>query len=194
MTRIDQLNRWFPGCRIIHIVRDGRDACLSHLGQDFGFDNILACASAWREEVQWVQRIGGVLGPRYFELRYEDLVADPAHWLKQLSTFLGVPYDDRMLQYHGNVEKSVPDSKRHLWPLLNQAPRADNAGRWKTRMTSGQRICFEKRSGEVLESLGYEVLPGKPSGAYFEELKNMAMTGWRAFANRVRPRRRPQSR
>jgi len=38
---IHLLNKWFPQSKIIHIIRDGRDACLSHLKQDFGYNNLL---------------------------------------------------------------------------------------------------------------------------------------------------------
>jgi hypothetical protein len=190
MTRMDQLHRWFPDGRFIHIIRDGRDACLSHLTQSFGFENMLECAVAWREEVQWVRRIGAVLGPeRYHELRYEDLVAAPEDQLKSICTFLGIQFSPAMLKYHETVEQSVPDEKRHIWPLLDQPPRSDNAGRWKQRMSNGARVCFEKRAGQVLAEMGYETLPHGASGAYLEEVRNLAGSAFRTIARKLRRQR-----
>ena len=44
MRRLHLISEWFPTCKVVHIIRDGRDACLSQLGQDFGFDSLLRCA------------------------------------------------------------------------------------------------------------------------------------------------------
>ncbi len=178
MERIDQLSRWFPECRIIHIIRDGRDACLSQTKQDFGFDDLFECAVAWREQVEWVRRIGGILGPaRYAEVRYEDLVAQPETELRRVCAFLEVAWQPAMLQYHRDVKRSVPDSKRHIWPMLDQPPRKDNAGRWKKELTRGERIGFEKRAWSMLSTMGYEVFPTRPSGGHLAELRFVA---WRA--------------
>lgn len=177
MERIDQLNRWFPDCRIIHIIRDGRDACLSQTKQDFGFDDLFECAVAWREQVEWVRRIGTILGAaRYAELRYEDLVATPEAELRRLCDFLGVSWQPAMLEYHRDVKRSVPDSKRHIWPMLDKPPQKDNAGRWKKELTQGERIGFEKRAWSMLSAMGYEVFPTVPTGGYLAELRFVA---WR---------------
>jgi hypothetical protein len=185
MLRIPQLNRWFPGCRIVHLVRDGRDACLSQIKQDFGFDDLLPCACAWREQVWWVRNLGQVLGDRFYELRYEDLVTTPEAELRRLCSFLGIDYAPGMLEYHREVERSVPDSKRHIWPLLNQPPRKDNAGRWKEQMSASVRVAFEKRAGDVLRDSGYEVLSGTLRGGQAAELGAFMRRGWLALQRRL---------
>jgi len=171
MLRLASVLRWFPDSRIVHIVRDGRDACMSLLKQEFGGDDLLRCAEQWREQVWWVRQIGGILGvDRYFELRYEDLVEDPERALRPLSAFLGLDWSPAMLEYHRRVGDAVPDEKRHIWPLLDRPPQAAARYRWKREMPLGERICFEKRAGRVLAECGYEVLEGRASGAYRTEL------------------------
>lgn len=189
-TRIDVLDRWFPGCRVIHLVRDGRGACLSHLEQRFGHDDLLACAEAWREEVSWVRRMGGLLGPaRYLELKYETLVAAPSDTLRRVSEFLGVEFSERMLSYPDQLDRSIPAEKRHIWPLIGEAPRADNADRWKREMTRAQQICFEKRAGLALMDFGYETSPPPWRGAYATELRFLLARLGRALRARLFPRR-----
>lgn len=185
MTRLDRVLAWFPDARILHIIRDGRDACLSQLRQSFGFDEVLPCAEAWREQVSWVSRIGRILGrERYHELRYEDLVEDPADVLRMVCGFLELDYRDEMLRYHERVEEGVPDSKRHIWTLIDQPVRRSAAGRWRSEMSRPLRICFEKRAGEVLRRQGYDVLP-QASGAYVEELRRLLGSAWRAARRRL---------
>jgi hypothetical protein len=187
MRRIHLLNRWFPNCKIIHIIRDGRDACLSLSKQEFGSDDLLQCANSWREQVWWVRCVGEILGPsRYLELRYEDLVDNPERELKKICGYLDITYSDQMLLYYNHVEKSVPEAKRHLWPLITEPPRKDNIGRWRRELSKGLRVCFERRAGSVLQELGYEVLPGTCAGGYWEEVKSFTRTAWRAFRRRAK--------
>ena len=186
MVRIDQLNRWFPSARFVHIIRDGRDACLSLLAQSFGSNNLLECARDWREEVEWVRRMGSVLGPqRYYEFRYEDLVTQPHSTLEVICHFLGIEFTPSMLNYHKDISGAVPEEKRHIWPMLTQAPRADNTERWKRKLSHAQRVCFEKRAGRVLKVLGYEVLSNGASGAYLEEIRSLVSSGVWAVRRRL---------
>lgn len=173
MVRLHVIDRWFPGCRFIHIIRDGRDACLSQLKQDFGYSLVLPCAAAWREQVWWVNAMGELLGPeRYHQLRYEDLIERPEEELRRVTDFLGIEYTPSMLQYHERVRESIPDEKRHLWPLIDRPPQSSNAGGWKTAMSPSLQVCFEKRAGPLLSELGYSTTQ-RASGAYFEEVRQM---------------------
>jgi hypothetical protein len=185
MERLDRISRWFPACKVIHIVRDGRDACLSQQQQNFGIQDLFDCACAWREQVEWVRRIGGILGTeRYFELRYEDLVTDAAPILEQLCRFLGVTYSPQMLEYHRDVKRSVPDEKRHIWPLLDMPPQKDAAGRWKKAMSHGERVGFEKRAGSMLRAMDYETLP-ELTGAARAELGHLVGRALAAVKRRI---------
>lgn len=186
--RIHVINKWFPDARFVHIIRDGRDACLSQLGQDFGHTELIPCAVDWQEQVSWVARMGAILGSdRYLELRYEDLVTDPEPVLQRICKFIGLPFDSAMLEYHRRVGDAVPDEKRHIWPLIDRPPQKDNINRWKSRMTTGERICFEKRAWSALQENGYQVYDRAPGGAYSTELRLMLRGAWQAVRRRIRP-------
>jgi sulfotransferase family protein len=77
------LHQLWPGARLVHLVRDGRDVGLSVL--------------SWKKVVER----GAPLGPGlYREVRYESLVEDPAAACESLCSFLDVPYDDGMVHRH----------------------------------------------------------------------------------------------
>lgn len=186
ILRISQVNRWFPNSQIVHLVRDGRGACLSHLAQAFGYDDLLECAAAWREQVWWVRRIGEILGPtRYHELKYESLITAPESELKRLCHFLGLDFAPEMLDYHTKVDQSIPPEKRHIWPLIGEPPRKENADKWKGQLSAGTRICFEKRAGTLLQELGYETGPQPWRGAYTTELRHLLAGAVRAIRARI---------
>lgn len=185
MRRLHEIHRWFPGARIVHIIRDGRDACLSQRKQAFGNQDVIPCAADWREQVWWVRCIGEILGPeRYHEVRYEDLVAQPEARLRALCDFLALEYAPAMLEYHRRTADAIPDSKRHIWPMIDRPPVATNTGLWRKELSPALRVCFEKRAGDVLRACGYETLP-KASGAYLEEVKLLSRRALRAVRQRM---------
>lgn len=185
MRRLHEIFRWFPGARVVHIIRDGRDACLSQLKQEFGHRDVLPCAADWREQVWWVRSIGEILGPaRYHELRYEDLVAAPEDRLREVCAFLDLEYHPAMLEYHRRTADAIPDSKRHIWQMIDKPPVATNTGLWRREFSPALRVCFEKRAGDVLRACGYETLP-RAQGAYLEEVKLMSRRALRAVRQRL---------
>jgi hypothetical protein len=162
LTELDQLDRMFPACKVIHLVRDGRDCALSHLSKEYvyGYANVLRVALEWREQVTLCRKMGAMLpADRYMEIRYEDLLASPERELRKICHFLGVGYAAEMLTYYRTVSSNVPDDRRGLWPLLDQPPQAANVNKWKTKMSGADRAIFQRHAGALLTHYGYEALP-----------------------------------
>src|SRR4051812_1353323 len=62
----------YPDARVVHIIRDGRDAARSLLAKQWGPDTIEAAAREWRDSVV-AARAAGFPG-RYVEVFYERLL------------------------------------------------------------------------------------------------------------------------
>ena len=91
VQHIGLINRLWPQSKVIHIVRDVRDYALS-IEAAWGKDKLRA-AQRWVDRITRLELDAGQLGPqRFIELRYEDLVRDPAPALKRLCAFLGLPW------------------------------------------------------------------------------------------------------
>lgn len=88
---IPLIGRLFPTARVVHIVRDARDQALSS-HRAWG-KNIARSAQRWADDVARARRDGQALGPRFLEVRYEDLLADPAQTMRDLCRFLDLPFD-----------------------------------------------------------------------------------------------------
>lgn len=173
LVALDVLNREFPDCKIIHLVRDGRDCALSHMSKEYiyGYENVLRSAVEWREQTSLCHKMGAMLPPeRFLESRYEDLILTPETELQKICTFLGVAYAPQMLKYYEQVNENVPEEKRGLWPLLNKPPVVSNVFKWKTKMTPEDRAVFERNAGELLRALGYETLSGPIRAGRLREL------------------------
>jgi hypothetical protein len=93
---LDLVAELFPDSRFIHIIRDGRDvACSLVRKQDSDGNPWVTFETAhmtWTSHVDLGCEFGCALGPeRYFEVRYEDLIADDLAVADELFGFLGIP-------------------------------------------------------------------------------------------------------
>ena len=106
VLRMPALLELFPDARFIHVIRDGRNVGLSFLDSAFGPESIVGCALRWRRYVSRGITSGPRLGDgRYLEIRYEDLVRDPATTARTVCGFIDVPFDDRMLKYFDRADE-----------------------------------------------------------------------------------------
>ena len=139
----------WPQARVIHIVRDCRDYCLS-MQEAWGKDPERA---AWR----WAERVGAARaegarhGAQWLELRYEDLLEAPEPAMRAVCDFIDRTFDPRVLR-----PRMAPEN-------LGAAAGADaivrgNAGRWRARMSPALLARVEAVAGEQLAALGYPVV------------------------------------
>lgn len=180
VMHIPKLIEWFPDAQIVHLIRDGRDVALSLFGRqhDFYVYNAYFAAEYWASHVERGRALGAELPPaQYMEMRYEDLLATPEHTMRQLCDFLGETYSPELF-----AVASVDDPGKT--PLVHAPLKADNAGKWRSRMSAAQVRAFESVAGDTLRELGYELTTaGTPpalavKAAY--RLHNRLLTGfWR---------------
>jgi hypothetical protein len=156
---LDYVNRLFPDCLVVHVIRDGRDVVVSHLGR-WGYWSAVKAIHKWQRYVRTARRSGRSLPDhRYYELRYEDLVSDTEGTMRALLEFVGEPWDPQVLEY-----QSVPHDVGDLYQPLTSERRdseSDNAvyrsrvGAHKEELDPLLRVLFNLRSGRLLRELGY---------------------------------------
>ena len=158
------LHGLFPQAKMIHIIRDGRDVALSVLDWahekkgpgrlELWKQNPLAtCALWWSGMVGSGRKQGRQIGPdHYYEVRYEDLVANPGPELRRIADFLDLPYSPSMLAYHEGKARSDPGlSAKKAW-----LPPTAGLRDWRSAMEQADIELFEALAGEQLVDLGYE--------------------------------------
>lgn len=161
----------FPGCRIIHLVRDGRDVAQSNRRVSWGIHSLPRAASDWRWKVTLGHKIGSVLGMCYREIKYEDLVQRPESTLREICSFLGVAYDGSMLAYHESARQEMPDGTLVWHGNSVRPPDPSLVYAWKRSMSRSDRIIFEQIAGDALDLLGYE--RERLTGTLGSRLKNL---------------------
>lgn len=141
----DRLLHIWPDARFVHLVRDPRDVARSCLGMGWA-GNVWSGVSLWCEaERLWERVRAGLPRERYLEVRYEDLVVDCRAELRRICAFLGLEYDDAMLDY----------PRRSIY----RAPDPSLAEQWRTKLSEREIQLVEARTRGMLVPRGYE-----PSG------------------------------
>lgn len=157
---LDYLNDLFPTCRIVHVIRDGRDVVASHRKR-WGYVAAVKAVPKWPHYVNTARTVGRRLPPdRYLEVRYEDVVKDTEGTMRTILEFVGEKWDPAVLD-HERQSHDVPAAYRSF-----SSERRSDAGEggavYKSRIGAGQkeldpvlRVLFKLVSGRMLRQLGY---------------------------------------
>lgn len=155
--KIAGLARMFPEAVFVHLVRDGRDAALSLLDVPFGPTRIEQAATYWTDRVIPARRDGQALpSGRYIEIRYEDLLADPAASLRQICDLAGLTFEPMMADHQQNAAATVTTTsapKIHSTLFSSLEKTRD----WRTQMSAADVHAFEIVAGPTLAEFGYDV-------------------------------------
>jgi hypothetical protein len=162
---IPALAEWFPTVRFVHVVRDGRDVCMSLVdpknekkrAQLAAFptwvdDPVATAALRWEWDVRLGREGGADVGAdRYLELRYEALVEDPDAGCRTLCDFLGLEVRPEMVRFHeGRSRPGEGRDAKHSWSPVTRGLRD-----WRRDMDPGDRARIEAVAGDLLDELGY---------------------------------------
>jgi hypothetical protein len=183
---IKEISSVYPGARVIHIIRDGRDAAVSAVHHSWNFgkrkdttarreaylnsppdtrESVFAGNSLGRMAAEWAARVGrtvedgpALLGDNYSEVRYEDLLERPEAEMARLLGFLGAEAGP------GTVRRCVGAASFERLSRGRKRGEEDAtsffrkgvAGDWKNVFTERDREVFKEKAGELLVGLGYE--------------------------------------
>jgi hypothetical protein len=181
---IPLVNEVFPTARHFHIIRDGRavvNAVLFKLRYSKkkrhrpyqeeqllygpyppGLADPLTQPQAQRHARQWVQLVAHgrgpnreMLGDRYCELRYEDLVGDPRGVMRRALDHAQLEHDERFV-----LDAFPPElgNRNYKWQSGAEGVAAAGAsdGYTERRALSDQDIAYLAEMVPMLRSLGYE--------------------------------------
>jgi hypothetical protein len=163
------LHLLWPWARFVHLIRDGRDVCLSILSWErakswkagegaarfrtWPQDPVATAALWWEWHVRLAREAGEQFGGGlYYELRYESLIAHPVDECRALCEFLGVPYDGHMVRsYHDRAMAGPGQDAKHPWMPITPGLRD-----WQSQMPGDAVEHFEAVAGAMLDELGYQ--------------------------------------
>jgi hypothetical protein len=97
------------------------------------------------------------MGAKGYSLRYEDLIVEPAGTLKKLCEFLGLSFEERMLNYYKSEtydepEETIDWKKKTLTP-----PDITNIGRYQQKLSKQEVNVFNSIATPTLRKFNYTV-------------------------------------
>ncbi|TGY88953.1 sulfotransferase family protein [Marinicauda algicola] len=137
MIWLGVIGRVFPDARILLAVRDPRDVVLSAFQQRFAMTDANYRLLDWQETARFYDAVMGAgmaglaasPGPEVYEARYEAIVADWRGEARRMLDFLGLPWDEAVLDYREQAKAraiTTPSADQVRRPVYTDA-----LGRWK---------------------------------------------------------------
>ncbi|MGG6238274.1 sulfotransferase family protein [Nodosilinea sp. AN01ver1] len=143
----------FPSMQIVHVVRDGHDVVLSHLDR-WGYKRAIDATNDWPSCIKSARKFGKTLSSdQYFEIRYEDLVADPENSLKTLFDYLNEPWSPEILDKAG-YSSEITERRRKEGDEKSLIYKS-RVGVGKKKLDPILTALLNMRAGDLIRELGY---------------------------------------
>ncbi|HWZ61600.1 MAG TPA: sulfotransferase [Steroidobacteraceae bacterium] len=123
----------FPRARIIYMQRDPVDTCLSCYFQQFPpalnwAMDLEDLAHSYRQDHRLATHWHRVLPPgTILDVPYAELVREPERWTRRILEFLGLPWDERCLEFHRTARPVITAS---AWQVRQKVYRT-SMQRWR---------------------------------------------------------------
>lgn len=136
----------FPTARILHIVRDVRDHCVS-MRNAWGKD-IRRSAWRWGQDVLTAHRHCVNMPERCLEVKFEELLQQPDLQMRRICQFLGLEFTVDLAQLKQSVEQRGYAAGR------TEIMR-DNCSKFESRLTRRELVAIESLAWHTMQALGY---------------------------------------
>ncbi|WP_157994375.1 sulfotransferase family protein [Peristeroidobacter agariperforans] len=146
IRHIPLILRHFPGGRILHIVRDVRDHCVS-MRNAWGKD-IRRAAWRWGQEVMVAHRQCLIVPERCLEVRFEQLLQNTETQMRRICQFLDLPFSADLTQLSQSVEQRGYAAGRT--EIMH-----DNYRKFETRLTPPEIESIESLAWNCMRAMDY---------------------------------------
>lgn len=146
IRHIPLILKHFPTARVLHIVRDVRDHCVS-MRNAWGKD-LRRSAWRWGQDVLHAHRQCTSMPERCLEVRFEELLQDPDTQMRRICLFLDLPF------FAGLTELSQSVEQRGYAAGRTEIMR-DNFRKFETRLTPQEILSVESLAWHSMQALGY---------------------------------------
>ena len=152
----EDILRFFPEARVVEVLRDGRDVCVSIGELDLPWASDFADrgtqVALWRSYAEAGTELRGqpAHADRVLLVRFEDLLLDPPAQLRRLWSFAGLD------EAPGLAEEALQRADTDLRdPTSHGFFRKGETGDWVNHFTPEDVELFRAQAGEVFEAAGY---------------------------------------
>lgn len=157
--RSHYLLKLFPDAKFLHMTRDYRDYLQSMLRAGFVKKITPIIVHRWVKSLKLNMQLQKEYPEKFFSFRYEDLVNHPEKTFKEICTFLQIPYDDHIFDFHEYKNKFLEFYREEDMELyhgkLFRPISSKNVGDWKKNLSQEQLEVAELMAGKYGDKIGY---------------------------------------
>lgn len=146
IRHIPLILKHFPTGRVLHIVRDVRDHCVS-MRNAWGKD-IRRAAWRWGQDVLAAHRQCRSTPERCLEVRFEELLQDPEKQMRRICLFLD-------LQFFPGLTELAQSVERRGYAAGRTEIVRDNFRKFESRLTPREIAAIESLAWQCMQALGY---------------------------------------
>lgn len=146
LEHLSQINQIYPNAYIIHIIRDPRDVILSRLKAEWSSNRGKTIHSiTYHLQYNKASSDGRKLFKNhYYEIHYEDLITHPEKTLSCLCDFLGVRFENNMLEFYQSSNEIIKGRETSWKKECFKPVKKDNLNKWKESFSSKETYLIEK--------------------------------------------------
>lgn len=159
---LDTILRIYPGAKIVHLVRDGRDVACSLLDAAMDWQpawptTVRDAARLWkRYNLAIVNGCESLRRESYLRVHYEGLLRDPVNELKRTVDFVGAEMlDDATVRAIVEANRFEVLQAKHADWRNGRFFRQGTSGEWRARFVPEDVREFNDEAGDLLAQLGY---------------------------------------
>lgn len=148
----------FPNAQFIHLIRDPRAGVASMQNVwFFSSDPVFNALNRKRYLTEGQSILETHVSPSQRCItRYEDLVRDPESVVRCLCTFLGEPFEPRMLDFHQDAERYMKDEAAESFNKAATRPISSaKVDKWKDQLSAAAIAKIEALCEDEMHQYGY---------------------------------------
>lgn len=156
---IQRLKEIYPDAKFIYISRDYRDNYHSIIDVDFELHIVSLVVYKWKYFYRKALEASKTYPDSIYFIRYEDLVSEPELHMKQVCSFLNLPYDPGVFDFYKFKDKArekypVKVIDHHHKSLFNPV-NTSRIGLWEKSLSKVQIRVADLVAGKYAEKAGY---------------------------------------
>lgn len=151
------INKNFPNCLIIHIIRDPRAVISSRIKAKWSKNRYLwQHILAYKAQFNFFEKNKHIFDNRYVEIKYEKLLEEPKKQLEKILKKLNLNYEKNMIRFSKTANEIVKKDEK-LWKnnLFNPVI-IRNISKWKYEMNLVDISIIEKCLFKEMQKCGYD--------------------------------------
>ena len=155
---IKDIFKKFPHSKVLHIYRDPRAVFssqkknLTSNKKNTFINNPYTFSKVWKKVMRADRKWRS--DPRFFSIKYEELVLEHNDLLLEVGTFLSVTKTN--LQEDSNYSQRIPGDQKHLHKLVGEKPELSRINGWAQEISQLEIYILQKQLSSEMQEYDYK--------------------------------------